>query len=216
MPTALPRRKGGGRLPAQRPIPQALRARALRLDDPFIIEPEGRITFGEACHQSAALAGRLLAAGIGKGSRIGVLHPNGARWEVAWLAAARIGALSVPLSTFAPGAELASALRHADVQAVLMGGRFAGNSLPDRLERGLPGLAQSASDLALADAPYLRWIHVDEDNRPWSRPLPRPLPLAFVHAAEREVAAADALAIINTSGATRRHRSGSAHRPGPG
>ena len=50
------------------------------------------MTFGEADRESAHLAARLLAAGVGKGTRLGVLYPNGGAWLVAWLAAARSAA----------------------------------------------------------------------------------------------------------------------------
>ncbi|HMG44714.1 MAG TPA: class I adenylate-forming enzyme family protein [Acidimicrobiales bacterium] len=183
-------------------IPAVLAVRAERSDDPFVVGPDGTLTFGEACRRSAVLAGRLLAAGVGKGTRVGLLHPNGAGWAVGWLAAARIGALTVPLSTFAPGGELARALRQTDVHALLTASHFAGDSLGDRVEAGLPDLVGSKPGLAIADAPFLRWIHVEQEDRSWSRALPRPLPLAMVQAAQREVGPADPLAIISTSGAT--------------
>ena len=72
-----------------------------------------------------------------------------------------------------------------------------------RLESGLSGLAGSPADLQLEDAPFLRWIHVETERPPgWSRALPNPLAATLVRAAESEVTPADALAIINTSGAT--------------
>ena len=183
-------------------IPDLLQARATQADDAVLIAPGGGMTFGEADRESAHLAARLLAAGVGKGARLGVLHPNGCRWLVAWLAAARIGALTVPLSTFAPGPELAGALRHTDVHAVLMAGAFAGESLPARLEAGLPGLAESGPELYLEAAPHLRWVCVDEDTPCWSRQLPGPASATLVAEAEREVVPADQLAVVTTSGAT--------------
>src|SRR5271166_1570030 len=119
-------------LPAS--VPEALQGRALRGGDPFVIGTDFRLTFAEADARSAEVAGRLLAAGIGKGTRVGLLYPNGPAWAVTWLALARIGALSVPLSTFAPGTELARAVRQTDVHAVLMGARFGGESMVNRLE----------------------------------------------------------------------------------
>ena len=72
-----------------------------------------------------------------------------------------------------------------------------------RLESGLTGLARSTTDLQLEDAPFLRWIHVEGEHPPsWSRPLQAPVAGSLMHAAESEVNPADALAIINTSGAT--------------
>ena len=144
-------------------IPEALADRAEHADDPFVIGRDFQLTFGEADRRSAALAGRLLAAGIGKGTRVAVLYPNSAEWAIAWLATARIGALSVLLSTFAPGVELARVLRHTDVHALLMAARFADESLSARVEAGLAGLATSGPNLALVDAPYLRWIHVENE-----------------------------------------------------
>ncbi len=89
----------------------------------------GRLTYGEADVRSAELAAGLMEAGVGKGSRVAVLHPNGIDWVVAWLATTRIGALSVPLSTFAPAPELAGVIRHTDVQVLLMGPSFAADDL---------------------------------------------------------------------------------------
>ena len=184
-------------------VPALLALRANRPTDEFIISPNDRLTFGEAERQSAELAGRLLAAGVGKGTRLGVLYPNGGPWVVAWLAAARIGALTVPLSTFAPGPELTRALMHADVHGVLMGASFAGTSLDARLEAGIPELAGSPPELSLESLPFLRWIYVDDASASaWSRDLPPPMPASLVEAAERQVSAADLLVIVTTSGTT--------------
>ena len=38
-----------------------------------------------------------MALGAGKGTHVGVLYPNGAAWIVAMLAAARIGAVVIPV-----------------------------------------------------------------------------------------------------------------------
>jgi len=184
-------------------VPTVLRLRAGDASAPFLIGPDFRLSFEEADARSAELAGRLLASGIGKGTRVGLLFPNGPDWAVTWLAITRIGALSVPLSTFAPGGELARALRHTDVHAILMAAQFGAEHLPSRLESALPGLATSKDTLELESTPYLRWVHVQGDgSRPWSRDLPEGLPTGVVVSAESEVSPADALAIINTSGAT--------------
>jgi acyl-CoA synthetase (AMP-forming)/AMP-acid ligase II len=188
-------------LPAS--VPAALQRRRGNGADPFVIGVDSRLTFAEADSHSAELAGRLLAGGIGKGTRVGLLFANGPAWAVTWLALARIGALNVPLSTFAPGVELARMVRQTDLHAVLMGAMFGGEHLTARLESGLADLDRSPADLQLEDAPFLRWIHVEGEQPPsWSRALPAPLAWPLVHAAESEVTPADALAIINTSGAT--------------
>lgn len=92
-------------------VGQLLSARQSSSDDAFVITARERLTLGEADRQSAALAGALLRKGVGKGSRVGILYPNGVDWIVTGLAAARIGALTVPPSTFAPGRELGRTIR---------------------------------------------------------------------------------------------------------
>lgn len=183
-------------------IPDAIAGRSATPDDDFVIGPRFRLTFGEADRQSFELAARLLASGVGKGTRLGLLFANDPTWVVTWLAAARIGALTVPLSTFSPAAELARAIRHADVQAVLLAARFADVDLAERLEQGLPGLDTSGPDLALEHAPFLRWAHVVGGTARWSRDLSEPVPDPVVRAAQAEVWPADPLAILSTSGAT--------------
>ena len=112
-------------------VPAALRLRVPNGADPFVIGAGFRLSFAEADTRSAELAGRLLACGIGKGARVGVLFANGATWAVTWLALARIGALTVPLSTFAPGVELARMVRQTDLHALVMSARFGGEPHDD-------------------------------------------------------------------------------------
>jgi acyl-CoA synthetase (AMP-forming)/AMP-acid ligase II len=186
-------------------VGELLELRRTAPDEEFLITDSERLTFGEADTRSAELAGALLEAGVGKGTRVGVLFPNSAAWLVSWLAAARIGALTVPLSTFAPGAELARLLRHTDTQVILAGSSIAGRSLVDRLDDGLPGLAHGTTRIALPEAPYLRAIYVWPDcDRPWARPWPSSPGTAddLAAAAEREVRPADDLAMVSTSGTT--------------
>ena len=186
-------------------VGELLELRRAAPDEEFLITDAERLTFGEADSRSAELAGALLEAGVGKGTRVGVLFPNSAAWLVSWLAAARIGALTVPLSTFAPGAELACLLRHTDVHVILAGRSIAGRSLVGRLDDGLPGLAHGTTRIALPEAPYLREIYVWPDcDRPWASPWPSSpgIPGDLVAAAEREVLPADDLAMVSTSGTT--------------
>ncbi|MEY2434531.1 MAG: hypothetical protein QOC92_4256 [Acidimicrobiaceae bacterium] len=201
----LPLRRSGipsslAHLPAS--IPAALHARARDSSNDFLVGPDFRLSFGEADEQSLELAGRLLALGVGKGTRLGLLFPNRPSWVVAWLAAARIGALTVPLSTFSPGAELTHAIRHADVHGLLLTASFGDVDLSMRLEQALPGLDRSDPELELECSPFLRWAHVNDASPRWSARLHRSVRRAVVLDAQREVCPADALALISTSGAT--------------
>jgi acyl-CoA synthetase (AMP-forming)/AMP-acid ligase II len=184
-------------------VPQLLSARKTDWDKDFVITAEERLTYGDADRRSAGLAGALLAEGVAKGSRVGVYYPNGVGWVVAWLAAARIGALTVPLSTFAPGRELSRTIRHTDVQYLTMAPSFDGQSLAQRMEESFEGLAGSTCELQLSSAPYLRTIWMDDIRHPpWARALPQGGYLDLVPLAEAEVRAADLLVVVNTSGAT--------------
>jgi acyl-CoA synthetase (AMP-forming)/AMP-acid ligase II len=186
-------------------IPELLALRRAQPDGEFLVTDDERLSFAEADAQSRALADALLACGVGKGTRVGILFPNCAQWIISWLAAARIGALTVPLSTFAPGAELARLLRHTDTQVVLMGQSIAGRDLVDRISEALPGLSIGDAAIALPEVPYLRRVHVWPDcDRPWTTPWPGttgPV-VSLTGSAEAEVRPSDDLVLVTTSGTT--------------
>ncbi|MCW2511038.1 MAG: hypothetical protein JWR11_80 [Mycobacterium sp.] len=191
-------------------IPELLALRRTHPDGEFLVTDDERLSFAEADRQSRELADGLMAQGVGKGTRVGILFPNSAQWIVAWLAAARIGALTVPLSTFAPGAELARLLRHTDTQVVLMGRSIAGHDLVARLADALPGLARGDAAIALLEVPFLRRVHVWPDcDRSWAAPWPGttgPV-VSLTDSAEKEVRPADELVLVTTSGTTAQPKS---------
>ena len=185
-------------------IPELLAIRRGAPDGKFLITDDERLSFAEADTASLELADALLASGVGKGTRVGILFPNCAQWLISWLAAARIGALTVPLSTFAPGGELARLLRHTDVQVVLMGQSIAGRDLVERMQDALPSLTDGGAVIAAPEAPYLRRVYVwPECDRPWAAPWPRTESVASLAClAEAEVGPADELVVVSTSGTT--------------
>ncbi|CRZ14269.1 class I adenylate-forming enzyme family protein [Mycolicibacterium neworleansense] len=174
----------------------------------YLITPTDRLTYREAEQRSAHLARWLLHEGVGKGTRVGLLFPNGAEWVTWWLAVSRIGAVAVPLSTLYTPAEIAKVLRLADIGLLIAPSAVLNIDVADRLEAALPELAgQSTSRLALRAAPYLRRIALTGTvTRPWASlgcdDTADVVPVEVLTAAEAEVSAADLAIMVHTSGST--------------
>jgi acyl-CoA synthetase (AMP-forming)/AMP-acid ligase II len=179
-------------------------------DKPFAVLGDHRLGYAEAEARSARLARGMLASGVGKGTRVGLLAPNGPDWIVGWLAATRIGAVVALLNTYAKARELGWVLRHADIQLLLTVDHHLGNDYLTRLEEAAPELVgQQAEQLFLASHPFLRSVCTwGTDRRPWSCPVDdvaaraeRVTP-ALLEAAESEVTPADPMVVIYSSGST--------------
>lgn len=197
-------------------IPASIRRAAQQFGDhDFIVMPDRRMTYAQADAASQRVAKELLAAGMGKGTRVGVLDTFSTEWIVAWLAIARIGALLIPFgSTFRP-AELRRALRHADVHTLLVPPTVLGKDMQEFVEEAVPGLAGSgAAPLFLPEFPFLRDIRIwGPSDRAWAGGISLAVedePSAAASAvsdallrnAEAEVTPADLMVVIYTSGAT--------------
>ena len=86
----------------------------------FLVGADGSWTFAKAERDSATLALGLLAAGVGKGTRVGLWLPTSAPWVLAWWAVGRIGGFSVPLSTLFQAREISWALAEADIDTLFV------------------------------------------------------------------------------------------------
>jgi acyl-CoA synthetase (AMP-forming)/AMP-acid ligase II len=158
------------------------------------------LTYAAAEQRSAALARGLLAAGAGKGTHVGILHPNGSAFVVAWLAAARIGAISVPLSTFSTGAELRVLLRNADVALLLSAPSYRSHDYRAVLRETVPELDLGAATPLFAESlPVLRHVFFTDPGEGAGGRSVEPGALAAVEAA---VGAGDRLTIVHTSGSS--------------
>ena len=204
--------------PEDRPtLPNFLRQRALRYGDRAAVLGSGRrLSYAELDRESALLARGLVASGVGKGTRVAVLLPNGPDWVLAWAAAARVGALVIPINTFYQKRELGFVLRHADVEVLLTADRFLGADYLERLEKIAPELTQrGGAPHHLGSLPYLRCVRVwrgDGSERPWAsggvdelEALATASPALdddFLIQLEREVHPADPMLAIYSSGST--------------
>ena len=108
-------------------------------DRELIVFDEERLTYREVEERSARLARSLLARGVTKGTKVGVMMPNGPDWIIACFAVTRIGAVLVPLNTFFQTQELAWILRHADVHMLLTVHGLLSHDYLARLEAAAPG-----------------------------------------------------------------------------
>jgi len=199
--------------PAYRPtVPGMQQSLVERFGDlPQVMDDATSLTFRDVDRQSAILARGLLARGLGKGARVGLLLPNGPEWATAWFAITRMGAIAVQLSTFGAARELAHVIRHADVQLLITADRFLSHDYLERLPTALPGLADSEGGrpLQLRAAPFLREIWVFGEAPAWARGDRAGLEAAAadissetLSAVEAEVHPSDAAVMIYTSGST--------------
>ncbi|WP_193043642.1 class I adenylate-forming enzyme family protein [Mycolicibacterium baixiangningiae] len=158
----------------------------------LLVCDDERLTYGDAERRSAHLARHLIALGIGKGSHVGVLYPNGARFVVAMLAAARIGAVVVPFPTMATTAELHAQLLDSDVELLLTAASYRSHDYVEKLS-GILGDVGSETIFSAA-VPQLRRVLSGVDGAETAAPA--------LDAFEDDVDGADVLAIVYTSGST--------------
>lgn len=168
-------------------IDELIRCRAAEhRDKPMVIDLTARVTFGELELSTAMIAASFLEAGVTKGSRVGLIMPNGVRWVQTALALTRIGAVLVPLSTLLAPRELLAQLRVASVQYLVAVDEFRGHRYRDELNAELA----SASDL-----PAMRHVWAPDN-------LPRAAAPDGMDAVSATVTATDTLVIMFTSGSS--------------
>ena len=107
---------------------------------PAVIDPTSRISYRELDTNTADLAATFVASGVSKGTRVGLIMPNGVRWIQIALALTRVGAVLVPLSTLLQPRELVAQLRVASVQYVVTITEFLGHHYVDELTLAHPKL----------------------------------------------------------------------------
>lgn len=125
---------------------------------PMVIDAAARIGYDELDTTTRAMAAGLVDAGVGKGTRVGLIMPNGVRWVQIAVALTRIGAVLVPLSTLLAPRELLAQLRAASVQILVSVEEFRGHRFLDDLgaelesSTELPALQDIWAPEAVTDA----------------------------------------------------------------
>jgi acyl-CoA synthetase (AMP-forming)/AMP-acid ligase II len=115
-------------------VDRLVRLRAeLHGDKPMVIDPKARISYAELDETTRAMAAAFVEAGVGKGTRVGLIMPNRGQWVQIAVALTRIGAVLVPLSTLLQPPELVAQLRLASVQVLIAVEEFRGHRYLDDL-----------------------------------------------------------------------------------
>ncbi len=158
-------------------IPAVLHAAAERFGDrDFVVMADRRLTFASAEAASREVAKDLLARGVGKGAKVAMLDTFSTEWVVCWLAAARIGAVFVPLASTMKPPEARWTLRHADVALLVIPPTVLGTDLYEFAATAVPGLADAGpGPLYLPEMPFLREVaSTVPGGPPWATHLELP------------------------------------------
>ncbi|AXB48189.1 fatty-acid--CoA ligase [Amycolatopsis albispora] len=142
------------------------RAALLAPDVEAVVTADERVTYGELAASVGRIRDALVAAGIGRGDRVGLCLGNGPDWVALFLAIGSVGAITVPVNTRFTADEVHYTLSHARVTTLFAADRvlstdFAGMlgelDLPDlrsivMLGSNVPGYALSWPDFLAAGA----------------------------------------------------------------
>ena len=181
-------------------------------DRDLVLLGERRLSYRDLEAESRHLSRALLASGVTRGSRVGLLAPNGPEWVIAWLAAARIGALVVLLNTFHQARELGWALAHCQAEVLLTVDGYLSHDYAARLTQAVDELGGQRRGAIDCDShPSLRAVWM------WSRTGTAPFWAGSMDAllarsdevsdeqfetAATEVEPHDPMVVIYTSGST--------------
>src|SRR5271166_38297 len=93
-------------------------------DRAAVIGGERTISYRDLAATAARIAGALNARGIGRGKRVGILIANRHEWLECCFAAAAVGAVAVPFSTWSKAEELDYLLADSQIDALFAVDRF--------------------------------------------------------------------------------------------
>ena len=185
-------------------VAEVLRRQAhARSEHPLLVCDDERISYAEAESRSAQLARGLIALGAGKGTHVGLLYPNGTEFVVGMLAAARVGAVVIPFSTFVTAREMREQLVDSDTQILLSAASFRSHNYGQRLAEAVSDPDFDSKRALFATAtPQLRQVAIGPGDLERLYELAETIDPTLLSAMEDDVDGADPLAIVYTSGST--------------
>lgn len=113
---------------------------AERPDHTFLIFKDRRFTYGQVEARALALAAALAELGVEKGDRIALDLPNWPEFVISMFAAAKLGAVIVPLNPRYTVPELQYMLRHSEATVVVTAENFGGTDYLQLFEGFLTSL----------------------------------------------------------------------------
>ena len=196
------------------------RARTLGglLDEIAIARPDAeavvfrgeRLTYAALRARADGLARAFLALGVGRGDRVAVLLPNRPEWLVTAFAAAKLGAVTVAISTFSAPREIAWTLEHAQPRVIVTIEAFRERGYLGAIHDLCPELAHAEPGALRSERlPELRAVVAIDERRHdgvyrWTDLLDRATDAdaTAVSVAQAGVAPSDPCFILYTSGST--------------
>jgi len=178
-----------------------------------IVDGDRRLSFAELAEEVDTVARALVKSGVRSGSRVGLMMGNTLEFATSLFAICAIGAVGVPINTFALADERHWTLAHAEVAALLTMSEIRGHRYVSDLVAHAPSLgAGAAGDLYVPEFPSLRSVVVvgadggSPGFTPWEAFVEagRHVPGAVVSALRESVVPTDQAMILYTSGSTDR------------
>lgn len=181
---------------------------ALSPGHPAIVHGAETLSYGELVERAAEAARGLLALGLTRGDRVGVLIGNEPAWVVMALAASSIGVTCVPLNSWYKRNELAWTIAHCGLVAIVAVRRFLKTDYGALFHEIVPELADTVGTIHSAALPMLRNIVLIGDAVPGTIAYDdflragRGLPAAALAEARAAVDPEATAFILYTSGST--------------
>jgi acyl-CoA synthetase (AMP-forming)/AMP-acid ligase II len=178
-----------------------------------IVDGDRRLSFVGLAEEVESVARALVKSGVRSGSRVALVMGNTWEFAVSLFAVCAIGAVGVPINTFAMTDERHWTLAHAEVSALLTMSEIRGHHYVADLVAHAPGLVSGASGaLYVTEFPSLRSVVVlgSGPAPPWCTPWDefmaagQQVPRQVVSALRSAVSSTDPAMILYTSGSTDR------------
>jgi fatty-acyl-CoA synthase len=178
-----------------------------------IVDGGRRLTYAALAQRVDTVASALVKSGVRTGNRVALVMGNTIAFVESLFAVCAIGAVAVPINTFALADERHWTIAHCDASTLLLASEIRGHRYVADLLGHAPGLARCAGgEVYVPEFPALRSVVVlgDVDAAPWCTTWDdfltagHAVPAGVITALRHAVSPADQAMILYTSGSTDR------------